>query len=272
MSKGVVGNIASLAPREVRGLGATVGASITTTASLIPVIKGTDVLDLTGRNYSTAVVIGYALTPYLAVLKTADDLATPVTDYSTAAQDVDAATDVDLSSLSTLANGDYLLIGSPVPFRGLVADIDAANGNAATILVQYWNGTAWTDISATDGTASAGATFAVDGNITWTVPASWTAVESMQATGLSPAANASPHFHRRLYWIRVSVSAALDSTTTLNSLRALSRSTAYGGLVTGVPVSLPVVYGHGGIAAIEAVTDAGTANLLANARSVEGFA
>jgi hypothetical protein len=255
---------------EARLAGASKGIALTTTAAFTSLPKGIDRLQLLPRNFSTAVVARFAFCPYLRVLKTTDSLAT-ATDYSDAAQDADAADDVDLSSLGTLAQGDFLLIGSHVPFRGLNVDIDAANGNAATILVEYWNGSAWTDISATDGTASGGATFAVDGAVTWTVPASWTK-ERMREMGLTPAAAVGPLQQEPLYWVRVSVSAALDSTTRANGILGMSRSTAYAELGTGERFDEAVGFGPGGIAGVEALTDAGTANLVANCYSAGGFA
>lgn len=238
------------------------GTALTTTAGRILLPNKTEGVVLMPRNFSTAVAVKFGFCPYLIVLKTIDDLAT-VTDYTDAAQDGSTSTDVDLSSLSTLANGDYLLVGSHLPFAGLVIDVDLANANAATILAQYWNGTAWTDISATDGTASGGACFAVDGNVTWTVPASWTNA-TLRETGLSPAAAVGQWQQPQLYWLRISVSAALDATTTFNSIISMARSTTYGELIAGALQELTCKKGPGGIAAIEALTDAGTANLIVN--------
>ena len=141
------------------------GTALTTTAVRIVLPNKSQGAVLLPRNFSTAVVAKFATCPYLGVLKTTDDLVT-ATDYSDAAQDESAATDVVLSSLGTLVQGDYLLIGSHQPFRGLAVDVDAANANAATLLAEYWNGSAWATLSASDGTASGGATFAQDGLIT----------------------------------------------------------------------------------------------------------
>ena len=67
-----------------------------------------------------------------------------------------------------------------------------------------------------------------------------------------------------LFWMRFQVSVALDSSTTLNSMVALNRSTAYAELPTGFAQEHAIIPGLGGSAAIEALTDAGTANLLVN--------
>jgi hypothetical protein len=82
----------------------------------------------------------------------------------------------------------------------------------------------WADISKTDGTASGGATFAVDGNVTWTMPTDWI---PCKLTDTGAIGTAVPNSGSMLYWTRWEVSVALDSSTTLNSMMALSRSTAY---------------------------------------------
>lgn len=244
------------------------GTALNTTALVIPIPAGTAHVSLEGRNYSTAVVAQIALVPWLTVLKTPDLLAT-VTDYTDAAQDADAATDVVLSSLDTFANGDAVYLGSHIPFRGVICDVDAANANASTLSADYRksDGT-WAALSVTDGTASGGATFAQDGAITWTMPTDW--VAEALATAVSTTGAAVPHRSAPLYWARLKVSAALDASTTLNSLRALARSTAYAELVTGRVLEFGVTRGHGGIAGIEAKVNAGTGNLIVNVAARAG--
>jgi len=142
----------------------------------------------------------------LKVKKTADDGAT-YTDYSAAANDNGAATDVVLSSLDTIANGDWLLVSAPVPFVGLAIDMDATavNANAANTSCQYWNG-AWAALSSqTDGTDT-GANLAQDGQITWALPADWVTSTIDGVTA---------------YQVRCGTSAALDSTTTIDEVEAL---------------------------------------------------
>lgn len=243
------------------------GTALTTTAQVIPIPSGTAHVSLEGRNYSTAVVVKYALVPWLTVLKTADLLAT-VTDYSSEAQDGSASTDVTLSSLDTFANGDALYLGSHIPFRGALADVDAANANAAVLSGDYWDGNSWEALTVTDGTASGGATFAQDGAITWAMPTDWAPTSLLSAVSTTGAAV--PHRGAPLYWARLKASAALDASTTLNSLLALARSTAYAELVTGRVLEFGVTRGHGGIAGVEALTNAGTANLIVNVAARAG--
>lgn len=246
------------------------GTALSTTASYVHLTPGTDALQMLTRNFSTAVVAKLGFCPWLVVLKTSDAFAAAanVTEYSSAAQDGDAATDVVLSSLDTLANGDSVWIGSHLPFAGLQADVDAANGTANTIAAHYYDGATMTTLSPTDGTASGGASLAVDGAITWTVPADWA---KAKLRALASIAVPVPYADDDMYWVRLSWSAALDSSTTLNSLIALPRSTAYQEIPVDSELALRVTRGQGGISAIRALTDAGTGNLIVNAIALSRF-
>ena len=222
------------------------GTALTTTATFIPLPAGASAFYLTPRNFVTAVVAQIGLCPYATVLKTTDDEVT-FTEYTTEAQDNDTATDVTLSSLGTAAQGDYFYVGAYRPFRGVEIDIDAANGTASVITAKYWTGGDWVDISATDGTASGGATFAVDGQITWTVPTAWAKKQIDR---------------REMYWVRFQVSVALDSSTTFNSLFALAQSSSLFELLSGQPATINTPRGQFGFAAVEAKVNAGTGNLV----------
>jgi hypothetical protein len=256
---------------ELRGVGASKGVALTTTLALTPIPRGSRHLFIEGRNYSTAVVARLAINPWLTILKTTDALAAVAntTDYSDAAQDVDSGTDVVLSSLGTAAQSDFLYVGSHLPFRGAQADVDAANATASVITVKYWKSdSTWADITATDGTASGGASMAQDGNVTWTVPTDWlrAPLTDTQAT----VGDGIPYSGARLYWTRWEFSGGLDSSTTLNSLYPLNRSTAYFELTSGRVLEMLIEPGFGGASCVEALTDAGTANLLINVAAGNG--
>ena len=225
------------------------GTALSTTLVYIKIPDGTRYARLKPHTYaSSATVAKVALCPYLTVLKTTDSGAT-FTDYSANAQDASAATDVTLSSLDTLANGDWVYCGAHRKFAGIDVDVDAANGTASVILVEYWDGHDWVDIADTDGTISAGATFAQDGDITWTVPAAW--AKSVLAG-------------RNLYWLRISVSVALDSSTTQNHWIAIPESTARWEIPSGDDLRVSLFRDYQGWAFIEALTDTGTAKLIVN--------
>lgn len=239
------------------------GTALTTTAARIVLPIGTRWFSLTPRNFSTAVVTKFNTNPWLSVFKTTDALATDanITDYSTNAQDGSTSTDVTLSSLATLFNGGSVYVGAAVPFGGVVVDVDAANGTTSVLTVEYWNGSAWVTTSATDGSASGGATLAQDGSITWTVPSAWAAGTLNEITGKNLF---SELMRENFFWTRWTVSAALDSSTTLNSMGAINRDTTYGELVSGQAFEQSCYVGTGGISSVTALTDAGTANLIVN--------
>jgi len=149
-------------------------------------------------------ILGVATT----VRKTTDNGAT-YTNYTTNASDNNAATEVDISSLDTLANGDWLVVGSDVQHRKLMIGMDAAvNSNASVMTVQYWNGTAWSNVaSLKDGTALSGKTFGQSGIVTFKAPLDW--VQNTVDTVLA-------------YHIRFIVSAALDATVKIDEIRISS--------------------------------------------------
>lgn len=227
------------------------GTALTSTVARIVLPLGTKHVSLIPRNSAGANVCKFNFNPFITVKKTTDDGAS-FTDYTTEAQDGSTSTDITLSSLSTLANGDYVLVGAHTPFSGLVVDVDSTNSTASVLTVSYWNGSAWVTTSATDGTASGGATFAQDGSITWTVPSAWAQYEPVVGLG-------------KMFWVRLTVSAALDSSTTLNSLIAISRHTTYAEIPFGLSFEQSISVGVGGWSSVNALTDAGTANLIVNA-------
>ena len=248
---------------ELRG-GTSLGLSLGSTAVCFP-LKNARNLALTPRNFTTAVVARFAINPLLVVLKTADALSTAPTNYSDAAQDGDTGTDVVLSSLSTAANEDFIYVGMSRPIRGLRYDADAANGNASVLTGKYWDGTAWVDIALTDGTIAAGACFGQDGDITWAIPTAWRKAALME---IGDAKCAFRHANTPLYWVRLQVSAALDSSTTGNSLMPLAPSTDYYELASGQTLELAIDRENAG--SIEALVDAGTGFLVTNYARVTG--
>jgi len=250
------------------------GTALTTTAAIIGFIQGTSHVGLNARNFATAVVAKVLLNPYLLVLKSADGGQT-VTDFSAALQVNPATTGMALGAMATLANGGALYIGSHVQFRGFAVVMSGSvNANASVMKVEYWNGTAWTAVTGfTDGTASAGATFAVSGNVVYTVPTDWTKVQLSQTQNPPPSnppvtptqvAQILPYNDKAQYWLRVSVSAALSATVKPNTIFSLNRSTAYVEMTEGSFLQFRTTDRRGSTACVEVLTDAGTANLIVN--------
>jgi hypothetical protein len=212
------------------------------------------------------VVVQWLPCPWLTIFSTTDALTSDeVNEFTYLAQDNSTAgAPVDLGELGTAAEGCFLYVGAPVQFSGVAIDIDAANGDASVLTVKYRKtDDTWADISDTDGTASGGASMAVDGNVTWTVPSDW------RSTTLLASGDTKLRFGlatQDLFWTRWEWSAALDASTTLDSMIAIPRSTVYTELPSGLAREYAVTVGptKEGISAIQAKTDAGTANLIVN--------
>ena len=104
-----------------------------------------------------------------------------------------AANDVPLPPMTAL--NDAIYFADTIPFRAIRLVIGTPGVYAATLVWEYWNGSAWTTVSVTDGTSG----FTVSGKITFSPPADW-AVASV---------NSSPN----LYWVRCRCSAFTGKTT-----------------------------------------------------------
>lgn len=256
---------------DIRAIGAASGTALTTTSQVIGFPEGLAWVSMTPRNFVTAVVARVLKCPYLLVYVTTDALATVgnTTPYSSQAQDADAATDVTLSSLDTLANSDAIYVGSQEQFRGVDIDVDSTNSTVSTLTVSYWNGSAWSDTSDTDGTQTGGnTTFGQDGQVTWAIPSDWTTTTLRDANSLTTS-GVPPIDVPDVYWTRWEVSVAIDSSVTLNHMVALNRSTAYFELLEGQPVEM-VLEGSppNGYAGLEVVSNAGTGNLVVNGATI----
>jgi hypothetical protein len=258
--------------REMRAISAAGGGTaLTTAATILQFPAGTNAIQVTGRNFaSSAVAVQVAFCPWVTFLKTTDALASAanLTDYSDNAQDNSVGTDVTLSSL---ASTGAVWVGSDIPFRGLQIDVDAPNGTASVLSGTYWNGSTMANISLADATSpgTTATTLGQDGAVTWTVPTDW-----VPAT-LAVIGSAVSGIRRRddaLYWVKLVVSVALDSSTTLNSVMALARSTAYFELTEITPEFAAQVHrGDGGVSGLELKVDAGTANAVVNVLTARRF-
>lgn len=256
------------------------GTALSNTAKSYGLLLGTKWVSLTPRNFSTAVVAKVTTVPWLTILVSTDAMATTanLTDVSNNAQDASTSTVITLSSLTT-ASGE-MWVGSHIPFRGAYIDVQATNSTASTVLaVKYWNGAGLASISPTDGT-SGSVSLDQDGSVTWTVPAVgesglWkaaslndiVAILGKNATGFGGSAQ----YTDPLFWTQWTWDHNLDSSTTLNSIVALNRSTAYGELIQNQTLEEKVKTGYKGIGGVECLTDAGTANLVINCASLDGL-
>ncbi len=248
---------------EIRIAGASTGVSLTTTAAFTSFHPGSQWCSLTPRNFSTAVTVLYRFSPWLTVLRSHDALATEPVDASYLLQDGDTTVTLILNSFGTLAGGDAIYVGSHLPFGGLHVDVANANGTSSTLAVDYIaTGNVLTTLSITDNTDT-GASFAQDGTITWTVPVDWMPMLFQSAFNVPPSTvlSKSNHYQQPLYWVRLSWNNANDSATSISQLRAIGRG-AHSELVSGQAFESSVRWGTNGISGVEALTDAGTANLV----------
>ena len=242
------------------------GAATPRALGMIEIPFGADYLSITPRNFAGAAVVRVSLNPYLTIFYTTDAGVT-IVDISDEMQDGDAG-DVAIDSFPAASTG-FIYVGARDKFRGVSVGIGSPNGDANNLTVKYWDGGAWVDISDTDATDT-GASLAVDGTVTWTVPAAWTADTLVNIADTLPVESdqSVPERNTPTYWTRWEWNVAMDADTDLQRMLALNRSTAYAELLEGQ--TLEIRLADKKVGCIQAITDAGTANLLANVGTLPG--
>lgn len=121
----------------------------------------------------------------------------------------DTPDDVALATILATPGTDRVYLGAAWTFDGIAAVLTATrNANTSALTVKYSGPTSWTTLTATDGTAVSGATFAQSGRIIWTAPSDWQR-QRLNGTG------------DEFFWIELSVSAALTTGTTATQLAAV---------------------------------------------------
>lgn len=154
-----------------------------------------------------------------AVLRTSDGGQT-YADLTTVLSDGDPGTYGHLDSLGAVSDGAWLLVGGDAPFAAVTIDMNAAaNGIAAEMTAESWDGTGWTPVDGlTDGTSRDGKTLAGDGAVRLDEPTDWrrTSINGVEA-----------------FWLRLTVGAALDSSTRINALAVREVRKAEAFLVIG---------------------------------------
>lgn len=127
------------------------------------------------------------------------------TDRTNEARD-DEENNLALATALATPGTDRIYIGAAWEFEGLAVLLkDALNAAASVLTAKYSSPTGWATISATDGTAAAGATFAKSGRLTWTMPTDWQRIR-LNGTG------------DEYYWLELSVSNALTAGTKASQL------------------------------------------------------
>ena len=239
------------------------GTALSTTAALVALPNGTTHVGLIARNFATAVVARFALNPYLLILRTDNGLVA-ATDYSAAGQQNPATVGaIVLNNLDALANGGALYVGSHLPFRGVSVTMSAnVNAIASVLTASYWNGSAWVSLAATDNTSSGGKTLAQTGSVAWTVPAAW--AKALLGATVAPAVQYVPYGERPRFWTRWDISAKISAAVQANLALSLNRSTAYAEAPQDSLLQFRTLKGPDGVAALELLTDAGTASAIVN--------
>jgi hypothetical protein len=247
------------------------GTAISDSAVLIALPRNADWVSVVPHEFVGASVAQISLNPWLTIIKTADLLASPGVEHSNELQDGDT-TDVALDAWNTLANGHALYVGSWLPFRGCRVVVGSDPNNTASVLtVKYWKPGGWTDINDTDGTIQpAGTTFGQNGDVTWTIPATWTA-DSLKNIGDVAAPDTqfrsdfeTARYTAPLYWTRWEVSAVTEATWNVAAIQPLNRSTNYPEYAEGFGFQQALDTGPDGFSCVEALLNAGDGKLIVN--------
>lgn len=121
---------------------------------------------------------------------------------------------VSPAAFDNFTTTDYIWVGFTQPVSGFYVTVSTVNTNHVDHAVTYWNGQSWISIAATDGTDNTG-TFGKSGAITLsTIPQDWVpAVATNIAIGSGGSGTSTPATvsTASLYWIRYTVSAAMDN-------------------------------------------------------------
>ena len=102
-----------------------------------------------------------------------DDDAATYTDYTDNCNTTDSAQFTLFAAVP--ATNDIIYIGCSTTFLGLDTSLTTLGTGSPAIDWEYWNGTAWTDLTETDVDTGA-STFEVTGRFTWPLPSNWAKV------------------------------------------------------------------------------------------------
>jgi len=147
-------------------------------------------LELYGQTWTTADMVGHL--------------------YDSTSNDMEEAHDGNVATAYTLSTGlhtdQYLYVGNACKFAGVRFNFDSFNNNPSVLSCKYYSATdGWADLSITDGTDIGGATWAQDGDVTWTRGD----VDDWQATPHTVNAGGTDTTYN-YYWVRFMVSAQTD--------------------------------------------------------------
>uniref|UniRef100_A0A6M3K2W9 Uncharacterized protein n=1 Tax=viral metagenome TaxID=1070528 RepID=A0A6M3K2W9_9ZZZZ len=142
-------------------------------------------------------------TPFCTGFVVWDNSESAYIDYTRIVSDNDSSTEAIVLG----AASDVYYVCSPEIAEAITLDLGSTvNAAAATATVSSWQSGAWSDRSASDGTAAAGATHAIDGSLTWTRSAN----DTMRVIGGIMG-----------YWYKVSFSGALTGSVDVISCKVI---------------------------------------------------
>jgi hypothetical protein len=125
-----------------------------------------------------------------------------------------AATTVNLDSTA-----DYLYIGQSFPFNNFFVQVGTANTSDSVLTVEYWDGNSWTAaVDVIDGTKASGKTFAQSGVVMFSPSrnTNWQIVQDTSDEETTFGLQSLEIYD--MYWLRISVSADLYASTSINKI------------------------------------------------------
>jgi len=135
---------------------------------------------------------------------------------------------------------DAIYIGmADKTFNGLRFDVDTAGATSSGNVVvdaEYWDGSAWTDLTESDGTSSSSKHMAKDGTMTFTMPSDWVAAKlrdtfassTNEYSELAPSSGegiggCASEFNKLAYWIRIKITTtAYGTVPTIKSIKRIT--------------------------------------------------
>ena len=111
--------------------------------------------------------------------------------------------DVTTRDFLTLGTEDYIYIAYSRRFNKIGVNLGTFSAEDGTMTAAYWNGSAWTSVTITDGTKDSTYTLEKDGDITFTIPEDWRS-NTVDGDGA--------------YWLRLDVSVALTTAFSINEI------------------------------------------------------
>jgi hypothetical protein len=119
------------------------------------------------------------------------------------------------ATIDIVSADDAIFIGSELPFNSLYFDVSSANDQTSTPTVSYWDGGAWVPmvdlIDETNG-------LFVSGHMTWVTDKSkiWAKEDTVYHSGGEQITDLGDVTVYDLYWLKITYSADLNASTTLN--------------------------------------------------------